>query len=269
MKCRFDMQSKHLILSVVVALAGFLPQSKADLVPLGTAGNFAILGGTAVTFTSPMTTVTGDVGVSPGTSITGGPLTLTGTSAIHNNDGVAAQAQLDLTTAYNAAAALSATAIPNSLGSGQTLSAGVYKFVTPSDPTKLDGALTLSGPGLFIFQVGADLQTTISSSVVLSGGAQACHVFWQVGSSANLLGPNFEGTILALTSITLGAGVTVDGRLLARNGLVSLIGDTITVPTCSASVPVPEPSTLLAGAFCVSVFGWQWLAGWRRKAGRS
>jgi hypothetical protein len=213
----------------------------ATPIDLGTAANFAILGGQQVTFGPPMNTVTGDVGVSPGngslaTSITGAAanLTLNGSSAIHNTDGVAAQAQSDLTAAYLVAAnpLLTTATIPNSLGGGQTLGPGVYNFVT-GGTVNLIGALTLSGNGLFVFQVPSDLQTAVGSSVAFNNGADPCNLFWQVTSSANLLGSDFDGTIMALTSITLGAGVTVGGRLLARNALVSLINDTITTPNCT------------------------------------
>jgi|ERR1035437_1826588 hypothetical protein len=237
-------------IALVVAAAIFLHQNvTATTIDLGTASSFAILGGSAVTFTAPISTVVGDVGVSPGTSITGTPANLSQTGGtIHNNDGVAAQAQLDLTAAYNAAASplLTTATIPNSLGSGQTLGPGVYKFDLGTT-VSLIGTLNLSGSGLFVFQVPADLQTASGSSVAFSGGADACDVIWQVSSSANLLGSDFDGTILALTSITLGEGVTVDGRLLARNGAVTLIGDNAVVSDCTINVRgVPDTgSTLL------------------------
>jgi hypothetical protein len=241
---------------VVAAAVTFLHQNATAatvaLGDLGTAANFAILGGSSVTFTAPMTTVTGDVGVSPGTSITGAGanLTLTGASTINN--GVAAQAQSDSTVAYLAAAAapFTATIANNSLGSGQTLGPGVYNFGL-STTVNLIGTLNLSGSGLFVFQVPADLQAAIGSSVAFNNGANACDVIWQVTSSANLLGSDFDGTILALTSITVGDGVTVDGRLLAQNGDVTLIGDTINNDNCSANgggVPDTGSTLLLLGS---------------------
>jgi hypothetical protein len=257
-------------MALVVAAAIFLHQNATAgpaTVDLGTAANFAILGGSAVTFTAPTTTVTGDVGVwqaAPGASITGTPanLTLMGSSTIHNNDAVAQQAQSDLTAAYLAAAAapFSAT-IPNSLGSGQTLGPGVYKF-TLGTTVNLIGNLNLSGSGLFVFQVPADLQTATGSSVSFFEGADSCDVIWQVTSSANLLGSDFDGTILALTSITLGAGVTVDGRLLAQTGLVSLINDTIITDNCqpgegTGGVPDTGSTLLLLSSGLATVFAFR------------
>ncbi len=236
----------------LVVAAAILLHLNAHAVPinLGTAADFAILGGTAVTFAPPTTTVNGgSVGVWPGTSITGAGvgenLTLTG-GTIHNNDAVAQQAQSDLTAAYIAAAGAPVTATLPNLITTQTLTTGVYNFTTPTDPTILDvdQVLTLSGPGLFVFQVGADLQTAIGSRVRFDEGAIPCNVIWQVTSSANLLGANFAGNILALTSITLGDGVTVDGRLLARNGNVTLIHDTINCEGCGqpgANLPIDNP----------------------------
>jgi hypothetical protein len=240
-------------LVLAVALPFLHQNATATTIDLGTASSFAILGGSEVTFTAPTTTVMGDVGVSPGTSITGTPANLSQTGGtIHDNDAVAAQAQLDLTTAYNAAAGAASTAtIANSLGSGQTLGPGVYNFSLPTD-VNLIGTLTLSGSGLYVFQVPSDLQTAIGSSVELINGAEASHVFWQVGITANLLGSDFDGTIMALTSITLGDGVTADGRLLARNAEVTLIDDTITTPVCNVASGVPDGgSTLLLLGFGV------------------
>jgi hypothetical protein len=259
-------------MALVVAAAIFLHHNAtASTIDLGTAANFAILGGSAVTFTAPTTTVTGDVGVwqaAPGASITGTPanLSLMGSSTIHNNDAVAQQAQSDLTAAYLAAAAAPFDAtISNSLGSGQTLGPGVYKF-TLGTTVNLIGNLNLSGSGLFVFQVPADLQTATGSSVSFFEGADSCDVIWQVTSSANLLGSDFDGTILALTSITLGAGVTVDGRLLAQNALVSLIHDTIITDNCQPGegtggiVPDTGSTLLLLGSGLATLFAFsRWL----------
>jgi Ice-binding-like len=276
LKGTFKMKSKSLILLVIVALAGFLPQSKAALtVNLGAAANFAILGGSAVTFTAPMNTVTGDVGVATGTSITGIPANLSQTGGtIHINDSLANAAQLASTAAFlDAKGRTPFTTLAggdNQLG-GQNLVPGVYTFAHASS-FNLIGTLTLNAQNdpnaVWIFQAPSDLSTASGSTVNLINGADACNVFWQVTSSATLgSGSSFDGTILALTSITLGAGVTVDGRLLAQNGLVSLINDTIN-NTCVAVVP--EPSSFWPLAFFTSVFGaWQWLAMWRRKAGCS
>ena len=219
-------------------------------VNLGTANSFAVLAGAGITNTGP-TTITGDVGTFPTTSETGfGSVTLIGTN--HGGDAVTQQAKTDLITAYNdAAGRLPATAVAGDLG-GLTLVPGVYKSTSSLGIT---GTLTLDAQGapnaVFIFQIGSTLITASGSNVNLINGAQACNVFWQVGSSATL-GTNstFTGNILALTSITATTGATVNGRLLARNGAVTLDTNTITIAICAVSLsltkvcPTPtSPST--------------------------
>ena len=251
--------NRSTIRAVTTLCVAALVQQASAAVVLNTAADFAILGGTAVTFTAPMNTVSGDVGVSPGTSITGAPANLTLLGTIHNNDAVAAQAQSDATAAYGAAAGAATTTTfsgtDNQLG-GQTLVAGVYKF-GHGDTANLIGTLTLDAQGVagavFIFQATSDFVTASGSNVNLINGADACNIIWQVTSSATLgSGSNFDGTILALTSITLDAGVTVDGRLLAQNGLVSLINDTIVNHGCEVGAggvhhppPVPDSGSLV------------------------
>jgi hypothetical protein len=204
-------------------------------VGLGTDGAFAVLAGQAVTNTGS-STVNGDLGVSPGSAVTGFPPgTLNGT--LYAADATAAQAQLDLTTAYNDAGGRTpATSVPADLG-GLTLTAGVYQNASALG---LTGALTLNAQGnanaVFIFQAGSTLTTASGSSVNLINGAQPCNVYWQVGSSATLgTTTTFVGNILALTSISMDNGVTLAGRALARNGAVTLINDTITAANCSTS----------------------------------
>jgi type VI secretion system secreted protein VgrG len=270
LKGTFKMKSKCLILSVLVALAGFLPQSKASLT-LGQAHSFAVLGGSTVTSAGTAgTVINGDLGVSPGSAITGFPPGIVN-GTIYDNDAVAAQAQADALTAYNflKGEAFNSDLSSSDLG-GLTLTPGVYKFDSSAD---LTGTLTLSGNGLFVFQIGSTLTTAAGapsnplSSVVLTGGAQACHVFWQVGSSATIgTYADFVGTVLASDSITATTGATVDGRLLALTGAVTLDDNVITVPIC---VPVPEVSSFWPGAFCASIFAWQGLVVWRRKTARS
>jgi hypothetical protein len=202
-------------------------------VPLGTANSFAILAGSGITNTGP-TTVTGDVGTYPTTSMTGvGSLTIHG--ANHAGDAVTQQAKSDLVTAYNTAAGEGPpSAITADLG-GQNLAPGVYNSASSIG---LTGTLTLNAHGnrnaTFVFQAGSTLTTASASSVNLVNGAQACNVYWQVGSSATLgTGSTFRGTILALTSITVTTGTTVHGRVLARNGAVTLDTDTIHRSTCA------------------------------------
>jgi hypothetical protein len=208
-------------------------------VGLGTATSFAILAGAGITNTGP-TTVNGDVGTFPTTTQTGfGSVTITGTN--HAGDAVTQGAKNDLVTAYNTAAGSGPTTpVAANLG-GQNLVPGVYNSASS---LALTGVLTLTGTStdVWIFQAGSTLTTATGSSVVFSGGAQACNVFWQVGSSATLgTGSSFKGTILALTSITATTGATIEGRLLARNGAVTLDTNTITRSTCVVQ-PTQTPS---------------------------
>ena len=229
-----------------VIAGGLIAVSASGQAPvgLGTAASFAVLAGTAVTNTGP-STIAGSVGVYPGTAITGFPPGQVTSGAIHSADAVAQQAQTDLTTAYlDAAARTPAASVTSDLG-GQTLDPGVYKAASGMG---LTGTVTLDGQGdpnaVFIFQAGSTLTTASSSSVTLTGGAQACDVFWVVGSSATLgTNSSFVGTVLALTSATVQTGATVAGRVLARNGEVSLDDNTFTQPTCTAASPSPSAAT--------------------------
>jgi Ice-binding-like len=212
-------------------------------VGLGTAGSFAVLAGQTVTNTGP-STISGDLGVSPGSAVTGFPPGIVTNGTIHAADGVANGAQSDLTTAYNDAAGRSPTAnVPAFIGAGQTLAPGVYKASSSLD---VGGSLTLDAGGdpnaVFVFQAPSTLVTDSASSVTLTGGAQACNVYWQVGSSATLgTNSSFTGTVLALTSISVQTGDTIAGRALARNGAVTLDDDTITASSCSITPPPTSP----------------------------
>ena len=199
-------------------------------VALGAAATFGVLAGPTVTSTGA-TTVNGDLGVSPGNTVTGAP-TVNGT--LHLGDAVAAQAQLDLTTAYNDAAGrtVGAVAVAGNLG-GLTLTPGLYKSTSSLEISS--GDLTLDAQGnanaVFIFQMASTLTTTAGRQVILSGGAQAANVFWQVGSSATLGTTSvFKGTILADQSITLTTGATLDGRALARSAAVTMDANIVTIP---------------------------------------
>ena len=234
-------------LLAVGALAALLFVSNAEAqapVGLGTADGFAVLGGSAVTNTGP-SVVNGDLGVSPNNAVTGFPPGIVN-GTIHAADAVAGQAQSDLTTAYNDAAgrACDVTLTGQDLG-GLTLTSGVYCYATSA---QLTGTTTLDAQGdpnaVFIFQIGSTLTTASNSTVNLINGAQACNVFWQVGSSA-ILGTTttFVGNVLALTSIVANTGATVDGRLLADNEATTLDSNTITRAQCAVPPqPEPEPS---------------------------
>ena len=199
-------------------------------VNLGSAATFGVLAATTVTSTGA-TMVDGDLGVSPGTTVTGSP-TITGTP--HLGDPIAAQAQLDLTVAYNDGAGRSVAPITvaGNLG-GQTLAPGLYTSTSSLEISSGDLTLDASGDpnAVWIFQMGSTLVTTVGRQVILSGGAQAANVFWQVGSSATIGGSSvFKGTIMANQSITLNTSATMEGRALARNGAVTFDANTITIP---------------------------------------
>ena len=213
-------------------------------VELGTAEPFAVLAGTpAITNTGP-TTITGDVGISPAAAVIGFPPGVVN-GTIHEADAVALQAQSDLTIAYNDAAGRTpATTIAGGTLGGLTLVGGVY--TAGGSTLDLTGTLTLDAENdpnsTWIFQATSDLVTASSSNVTFINGGQPCNVFWQVTSSATLGSDStFAGSILALTSITMADGVTLDGRALARNGAVTLIDDTITRATCAAAAPTATP----------------------------
>ena len=203
------------------------------MVPLGTACTFGILAATPAVANSGPTNVTGDVGIWPAASITGFPPgTLTGTE--YAGDAVAQTAQGDLTTAYNFAAAAAGGAIlPADIG-GETLAPGVYKTTSAQPSLGITGNLTLAGNGVYIFQIVSTLTTAATNSdVILSGGATAEDVYWQVGSSATLgTTTTFAGTIMAQASISLDTGATLNGRALARTGAVTLLSNPVNVPPC-------------------------------------
>jgi len=260
------MKCKYLVLSAVLAFAGLSAQAKASI--LGSAESFAVLGGSTVTNTGA-TSITGNLGVSPGLAVTGFPPGLVAGGTIHAGAAVATQAQSDLTVTYNGLAGMpvSSNLTGQDLG-GLTLASGVYRFDTSA---LLTGTLTLYAPGnnnaFWVFQIGSTLTTASSSLVdVINLGSNDGiddGVFWQVGSSATLgTGTTFEGNIVALTSITLNTGATIpNGRALARNGAVTLDTNVISIvcpnggPGYSGGlkydtdgttiVPIPEPGTFL------------------------
>jgi len=203
-------------------------------VGLGTAQTFAVLAGTTVTNTGP-SVVSGDLGLFPGSSVTGFPPGKIIAGKEHVTDSVAKQAKADLTTAYNDAAGRTPVTVEKDDLGGQTLAPGVYHAASG---LSLTGTVTLKGnaDSVFIFQAGSTLITASNSTVSLIGGVEACHVYWQVGSSATLgTDTTFAGTILALTSASIKTGASVDGQVLARNGQVSLDDNTITRPACSTT----------------------------------
>jgi hypothetical protein len=229
----------------ILGIAAFLVTSPASAqIPLGTAQNFAILGGSTVTNTGP-SNINGNLGVSPGSAVTGFPPGVVTGGSIHAADAVAAQAQSSLTTAYNTAAGTpcGVDLTGQNLG-GLVLTPGVYCFTSSA---ALTGTLTLNFQGnpnaAFLFKIGSTLTTASASSVILTNNAgSTCppNVNWQVGSSATLgTGSTFIGNILALTSITLTTGANVTGRALARNGAVTLDTNNVSIGACVAAAQVP------------------------------
>ena len=220
-------------------------------VTLGTTVNFAALAGSTLTNTGPTIVNNGDIGVSPGTAITGFPpgTVVGGVTHIHANDGPAATAQGDLTTAYlDAAGRQTPIIVAGDLG-GLTLAAGLYKSTSSLGIT---GVLTLNGGGnpnsVFIFQVASALTTATGSQVVLIGGANAANIFWQVGSSATLGTYSiFNGTILAQASVTAATGAVLNGRALARTGAVTMDTNSMVNPGAVVTGPVPP---VLSGFTC-------------------
>jgi hypothetical protein len=218
---------------VAFALVAQRASAAQPPVKMGTVNAFALLAGSAITNTGP-SVINGDMGVGPGTAAGGFPPgTLNGTA--HITDAVASIAQNDLTTAYNDAAGRGpATAVPADLG-GLTVTSGVYESASALG---LTGAITLDAQGdpnaVFVFKAGSSLTTASASVVRVINGGQACNVFWKVGSSATLgTTSTMVGNVMALTSVSLNDGVTVNGRILARNGAVTLINDTITRQPCA------------------------------------
>lgn len=241
-------------LTTAAALATFGGVASAQTsIGLGTAGAYALLAGEAITNTGP-STINGDIGLSPGTAVDGFDVA-TVNGATNAANPAALQAKSDLTIAYNTAAGLPLTPVEPPVGTelgNRTFLGGTYGS---GAPLGLTGAMTLDAQGksdtVFIFKTASTLTTASNSSVRLVNGANPCNVFWQVGSSATLgTSTAFVGTVMALTSITLDNGATVRGRMLARNGSVTLDNNTITTGECSeptesstpTSSPTPEPT---------------------------
>jgi type VI secretion system secreted protein VgrG len=238
MKCNTLSWPAGLVLAAVVLLpATVLAQTPPNV---GAAQSFAVLGGSSVTAAGTGTVINGDVGVSPGTSITGFPAgaTVLPPFATHVNDGPAIAAQTATGALYTDLATRGgSTPIIAELG-GRVLTPGIYSFTSTANIAS-GTSLRLSGAGIYIFQVGSALTANVLSSVVLENGASACNIFWQVTSAATLNGVTFAGTVVAQAAVDLGVGASLAGRALTTPaGAVTMAGGN-TIGGCSAAAPGP------------------------------
>jgi hypothetical protein len=250
--------------SMGTSVASFAVQPKVNL---GLASSFAVLAGSGITNTGP-TTASGSAGANFGSSPTGSftgdvQVTTSGTkyTAV---DAAVTSAKVDLTTAYNDAAGRTpATTVTADLG-GQTLTPGVYKSASSLAVT---GTLTLDAENdpdaVFIFQAGSTLTSASSATIALVNKADACNVFWQVGSSATFgTDTVFVGHVLALTSITANTRATFQGQLLAQNGAVTLDTNTITNNVCTSAAsatPSAEERMTDSGGQLPNTDAFDWL----------
>ncbi len=240
--------NRHRRITALVAPIAVLAMGAAVVLPttvsgaaqapvgLGTATSFAVLAGAGITNTGP-TTISGDRGTFPTFTETGTASIVQASGVDNAGNAVTQSAKDDLVIGYNTAAGAPSTSVPVELGAGKTFLPGVYNAGTLA----VNGTMTLDTGGdpnaVFIFKAASTLTTGTGSQVIFLNGATSCNVFWQIGTSATLgTGSTLQGSVLALTSITATTGASIlNGRLLARNGAVTLDTNTITRPVCAAA----------------------------------
>ena len=233
-------------------------QTAATVTALSSADNFAVLAGSSITNTGS-SFINGDLGLSPGSAVTGFPPGIVNGTK-HIADQAAVQAKTDLTAAYNSARGQTPVSIVATELGGKILTPGVYN--SAAGTFNITGPLTLDAQGnpnaVFIFKTASTLITGGASSVVLTNGAQSCNIFWQVGSSATLGTKSvFKGNILASASVTLATGASIEGRVLAQTGAVTLDNNVITGTKCSglATTTINAPGTSTPGSSFVPLIG--------------
>ena len=248
------MHSRLIVVFLAVLLCSVYPAVGATAPPLGAAASFSVLGSSTVTNTGP-TVVTGDLGVSAGSAVTGFPPGSVVGGSIHAADVLAAQAQNAAITAYNNLAAQPCTTtfgVPTDLG-GMILTPGVYCFASSAAVTGLLQLDALGNPNaVFVFKTGSTFDSASGASILMINGGSSCNVFWQVTSSATLGTTSIvPGTIIALISVTLKTGAALAGRAIARTGAVTL--DSNNVGGCATGVILPSASGPTLDSFGLAI----------------
>lgn len=237
------MNRRNFAAAAGVALAALVSAPSMALAQtVGAAQSFAVVGGQSVTAAcgATQTLITGDVGVAPGTSITGFPACAATVPpfSTHANDAAAIAAQAATLTLYNTLAAMGAGTPIGAELSGQVYGPGTYSIGAAN--LAANGNLTLSGAGLYVFKVASSLTANVGSTVTLIG-VDPCQVFWQVTSAATLNGVNFVGNVVAQAGVSLGTNARLAGRALTTSaGAVTLAGGNV-IGGCSTAPAVPLP----------------------------
>jgi hypothetical protein len=267
MKKNFSLKAARLLWGIPIAavathllLAPVITSAAGPTIRPGTTTTYGVLAGSAITNTGPTTisgTAGGDVGLFPGTAYTGsGSVTSSGTN--HINDSAASIAQNDLVTAYDDLGVPAPTILSSPDLAGRTLLAGTYAATAGTLANSGNVILDAQGDptAVFVFQAASTAITSVGSTMTLANGAQACNVYWRVGSSATIgVNSTFIGHVYALTSITANTGASITGQLLARNGAVTLDANTITNNVCTAAATTSTAAgatTLAPGATTVA-----------------